>query len=102
MMIRECWFKAGVLFGLMALSLCAHAVQSSVQAGRDLFETYCSTCHTTNSRTTIGPGLRHVMKKRTERYVRGQITNGKNAMPAFKDQLSKKEMNDLIQFLKTL
>ena len=102
MMIRECWLKAGALFGLMAVSLCAYAAQASAQTGKDLFETYCSTCHFTTGKANIGPGLRRVMKRRTERYVRGQITNGKNAMPPFKDQLSKKEIDDLIQFLKTL
>lgn len=102
MMIREYWLKAGALFGLMAFSLCALVAQASAQAGRELFETYCSTCHFTTGKTNIGPGLRHVMKRRTERYVRGQITNGKNAMPPFKDQLSKIQIDDLIQFLKTL
>src|SRR5947209_12911812 len=96
------WLCSGALVLLILFPSYSYGTQSSASSGKDLFESYCSTCHSTGDKSAIGPGLQHVMKRRTELYVRKQILNGKNAMPAFKDQLKKKEINELIKFLKTL
>lgn len=78
--------------------------------GKDVFD-QCSVCHNTDStETKIGPGLKGLFKKDkltngkapTEANVRAKIDEGGNGMPAYKDQLSDQDKDNLIAYLKTL
>ena len=78
--------------------------------GKEIFD-QCSVCHNADSEETkVGPGLKGLFKHAklqngkpvNEANVREMIDSGGNGMPAFSDQLSAQEKNDLIAYLKTL
>ena len=78
--------------------------------GKEIFD-QCSVCHNADStETKVGPGLKGLFKMDklvngkpvTEANVRELINTGGNGMPAYSDQLSDAEKNDLIAYLKTL
>ena len=78
--------------------------------GKEVFE-QCSVCHNGDSEETkVGPGLKGLFKHAklqngkpvNEANVRAMVNEGGNGMPAFSDQLSDQEKNDLIAYLKTL
>jgi cytochrome c len=78
--------------------------------GKEVFD-QCSVCHNADStETKVGPGLKGLFKMDklvngkpvTEANVRELINAGGNGMPAYADQLSDQDKNDLIAYLKTL
>ena len=78
--------------------------------GKDVFD-QCSVCHNADStETKVGPGLKGLFKMAmlvngkpvTEANVRDFINTGGNGMPAYGDQLSAQDKNDVIAYLKTL
>ena len=79
--------------------------------GKSVFEDNCSVCHNADSdEKKMGPGLKGEFKKAkmangkapTEANVRALINAGGNGMPAFADQLSEEERDNVIAYLKTL
>ncbi len=91
--------------------------ESSIAAGKSLFEKNCAMCHLTDDvKTKFGPGLKGLFKNKdlpashkpvTESNVREQIAKGSPdakpmPMPAFAEKLSAQEMDDLLAYLKTL
>ncbi len=106
-------FSAG---SLLALSLLTGNPASAFQKpgdaakGKEVFE-QCSVCHNADSdEKKMGPGLKALFKKEkmangkkpTEENVRAIINAGGNGMPAYEEQLSAEERNDLMAYLKTL
>ena len=98
--------------GLMAPGLIAQdkAKPGDAAKGKEVFD-QCSVCHNADStETKVGPGLKGLFKMdklvngkpATEANVRELINTGGNGMPAYGDQLSDPEKNDLIAYLKTL
>ena len=78
--------------------------QSVVEGGR-LFRQSCAACHdTVGAATWSGPGLKnyyHRQPRLTDSAVRETILQGRGKMPGF-STFSKSQMNDLIDYLKTL
>jgi mono/diheme cytochrome c family protein len=76
-----------------------------VADGRRLFGQSCALCHETlGTATKSGPGLKSYYRRQprvTDSAVREVILNGKGKMPGF-STFSKSQMNDLIEYLKTL
>ncbi len=98
--------------GLMAPGLIAQdkAKPGDAAKGKEVFD-QCSVCHNADSaETKVGPGLKGLFKMAmlvngkpvTEANVRDFINTGGNGMPAYADQLSEQEKNDVIAYLKTL
>ncbi len=94
------------LFGQAAKKAAGNATK-----GKDVFESNCSVCHNADStEKKMGPGLKGEFKKAkmnngkapTEANIRAVINAGGNGMPAYADQLSDEEKNDVIAYLKTL
>jgi cytochrome c len=78
--------------------------------GKDVFD-QCSVCHNADSEETkVGPGLKGLFKHAklvngkpvNDANVREKINEGGNGMPAYADQLSDQDKNDVIAYLKTL
>ena len=78
--------------------------------GKEVFD-QCSVCHNADStETKVGPGLKGLFKMAklvngkpvNEANVRELINEGGNGMPAYADQLSDPDKNNLIAYLKTL
>lgn len=89
----------------------------AAKAGQKVFQENCALCHFSNQTTTkIGPGLKGVLKNKelpyshrpaTDANVEEQIKKGNPQgkpmpMPPFASKLSKTQLSDLIQYLKTL
>ena len=98
---------AGLTAGLNAQD---KAKPGNAAKGKEVFD-QCSVCHNADStETKVGPGLKGLFKTEklvngkavTEANVRDFINAGGNGMPAYADQLSDQDKNDLIAYLKTL
>jgi mono/diheme cytochrome c family protein len=79
--------------------------------GKDAFSQNCDVCHNADStETKMGPGLKGLFKKGklangktvNDANVLGQINEGGNGMPAYKDVLSDAEKANVLAYLKTL
>jgi mono/diheme cytochrome c family protein len=74
--------------------------------GSAIFRKSCSVCHSIHSgETKVGPSLYGVLREgsgRSEETVRQVIANGKGTMPAFKEKLDPHEIDDLLEYLRTL
>jgi cytochrome c len=105
--IVGCAAGAVLVAGLMAQD---KAKPGDAAKGKDVFD-QCSVCHNADStETKVGPGLKGLFKMAmlvngkpvTEANVRDFINTGGNGMPAYGDQLSAQDKNDVIAYLKTL
>ncbi len=86
------------------------AAKGDATKGKEVFE-QCAVCHSADSpEMKMGPSLQGLFKHKmlkngkpvTAASVMEQINNGGNGMPAYEDQLSKPEKDDLMAYLKTL
>jgi cytochrome c len=106
-----CAAGAVLVAGMMAeLNAQGKAKPGDAAKGKDVFD-QCSVCHNADStETKVGPGLKGLFKMDklvngkpvTEANVREIINMGGNGMPAYADQLSDQDKNDIIAYLKTL
>jgi cytochrome c6 len=73
------------------------------EAGTAIFANYgCGSCHTLEAAGTsgnIGPNLDEAKPSRT--LVVARVTNGKGAMPSFKDTLNDKQIRDVAAYVAT-
>lgn len=86
--------------------------QSPVSEGEELFKKNCNMCHFADKTDKkIAPGLKDLFKNKelpqshkpaTEANVREQIEKGSKVMPAFGNKLTPTEIDDLLEYLKTL
>jgi cytochrome c len=105
--IVGCAVGAVLVAGLMAQN---KAKPGDAAKGKEVFD-QCSVCHNSDSEETkVGPGLKGLFKHDklkngkpvNEANVRAMINEGGNGMPAYSDQLSDDDKNNVIAFLKTL
>lgn len=77
------------------------AAQGDPQAGKAVFASAgCGACHTladAGSSGKVGPNLDEAKPDRA--LVIDRVTNGKGAMPSFKDQLSEKQIADVAAYV---
>jgi len=82
------------------------ATQASSDRGVAIFRKSCSVCHSIRSgETKVGPSMYGVLREgsgHSEQAVRQAIADGKGTMPAFKTNLEPGEIDDLIEYLRTL
>jgi len=97
-------------FSWIPLALVGQNVPS-VEKGHEVFDEQCSMCHNSDSlERKAGPGLKLLFAKEklesgkpvTEENVIERIVKGATGMPAFKDDLSKEDLADLVAYLKTI
>jgi mono/diheme cytochrome c family protein len=72
------------------------------EAGKTVFTTNCASCHTledAGTTGTIGPDLDD--SQPSFDLVKDRVTNGQGAMPAFKDQLSEEDINNVSAYVST-
>ena len=99
---------------LLALLACLAAGQSkaSPEKGNEIFDEQCSRCHEykTMERKT-GPSLKLLFAKEklessgkpvTEANIIERIEKGGEGMPAFKEEIAKEDLANLIAYLKTI
>jgi cytochrome c len=102
------------LAAVMGLSIAAasHAQLSpAATQGKATFDSKCAVCHSADTTDKkIGPGLKGLYargtladgSKVTDESVTERIQNGKVPMPPFKDTLKPEEIQQLVEYLKTL
>jgi len=81
-------------------------------AGRKLYDNYCDRCHAPySSRGRQGPSMKHIFKKQylpmsgmpaNDDRVTDIIKMGRNKMPAFSQELTQQQIDDLLAYLHTL
>jgi mono/diheme cytochrome c family protein len=88
---------------LLAATAPTHADSSAKARGAELFATKgCVHCHgTAGVNGEIGPDLQQVRNRLSAAQITTQIHDGGKGMPAFGDQLSEKELADLVAYLRT-
>ena len=69
--------------------------------GESLFELNCAACHGTGGIGRVGPSLRGVSLRRSEKFLIEQVTGG-NTPPMPQFQPDPQEMADLLSYLKSL
>jgi mono/diheme cytochrome c family protein len=79
--------------------------------GRRVYNIDCLSCHPAySSHGNKGPGLKGILKKpylpsgltSTDEHVIQSIVRGRNMMPAFGNQMSEQEVQDVVAYLHTL
>ena len=85
--------------------------QESVEKGKDIYSAQCSFCHgekpTGLPKQETGlsmdtPNLVDRLKNHTEGDFHWKITNGRNGMPSFSEELSDAEIWHVINYIKSL
>ena len=78
--------------------------------GKEVFE-QCSGCHSAETdERKVGPSLKGLFQRGklrngkavTEKNIQSRIEQGGDGMPAYSDQLSDQDKNDVIAYLKSL
>ena len=94
---------ASLLLLAVTLPTPTHADSSAKARGAELFATKgCPHCHgPAGVNGDIGPDLQQVRNRLTAIQITAQIHDGGKGMPAFGDQLSEKELADLVTYLRT-
>jgi mono/diheme cytochrome c family protein len=96
-----------VCFG--SVTLLSAETGSKTAAGEAVYKSHCVVCHGVDGlgKTTLGTQLKASdlhgkdVQKLTDAQLKEVITNGKNNMPPFSDQLTGAEINDLIKYVRT-
>jgi outer membrane protein assembly factor BamB/mono/diheme cytochrome c family protein len=101
------WIVAGALaLGLAAATAACSDDDSSTSpastTGAEVFASNCATCHGADGSGGQGPALGDgvVAAKLTEAETLAVVTNGRNAMPAFEDQLSADELDAVVAYVR--
>lgn len=81
-------------------------------AGRKIYDNYCDRCHAPySSRGRQGPTMKHIFKKpylplsgmpANDDRVTDVIKLGRNKMPAFGQELTQQQVDELLAYLHTL
>jgi len=100
--MRSICIVAVALFGSHALP--AQSTSRNSRSGAQLFRVYCQKCHSTDASKSLAPSLYHAMSSKgfSESQMRKIISDGKNTMPPFSRRITAKELDKLIEYLKTL
>ena len=73
---------------------------SQLAAGKTIFEQNCVRCHGADGKQI--PDWRSEVTKMTDQEIRNQILNGGGGMPAFKDQLTPQQIDEVTAYAKHL
>jgi len=77
------------------------SLEGQASRGASLFALNCAACHGEEGDGRVGPSLRGVSSRRSDRFIIYQVTSGKTPpMPQF--QPDPQAMADLLSYLKTL
>ena len=98
--------QAAAVSAAIAASAAAPALAGDVGAGEQVFNANCAACHA-GGQNVIMPD-KTLKKEALEQYLAGgrnekavmtQVTNGKNAMPAFGGRLSEEDIANVASYV---
>ena len=101
--------KMGALLLLSALGAWLSA-PTRADDGAATFKSKCTACHGADGsgNTAVGKSLKIPdlssadVQKQTDEQLTGVITNGKGAMPAYKDKMTADQIKELVAFIRQL
>ncbi len=101
--------KMGALLLLSALSVWFSA-PTRADDGAATFKSKCAACHGADGsgNTTVGKSMKirdlgsADVQKQTDEQLAGIITNGKGAMPPYKDKMTADQIKQLVAFIRQL
>jgi cytochrome c oxidase subunit 2 len=87
----------------IAVAACGGGEESRPTSGKGIYEANCATCHGVDGQGGVGPALGGVV---VDKYpnIEDQIaivTNGKSAMPAWRGDLTPKEIRKVVEYTRT-
>jgi mono/diheme cytochrome c family protein len=88
-----------VLFGCFCLGGCH---QGSPSAGAAIFKKNCAGCHRAGSTQAFAPSLAGYLIKNGEAKTRRIVRQGTGNMPRFGRRLGRRELDDLMAYLRNL
>jgi cytochrome c6 len=94
----------------IAVCLVAPAARADQVKGAEVFKAKCATCHGVDGKgeTTAGKAMKvkdlasDDIQKQHDSEMKTVIEEGRNKMPAYKGKLTNQQIEDLIQFIRTL
>jgi mono/diheme cytochrome c family protein len=98
---------------MVLLMLCGSLTLLSAEAktspGEEVFKSHCVVCHGADGtgNTTLGKQLKASdlhsaeVQKLSDAELKKIISDGKNNMPAFSDQVTAAEIDDLVKYIRT-
>jgi mono/diheme cytochrome c family protein len=106
-------FATAVLLTIVCLgsSSCEKKERTPAERGQRSFVRLCAGCHGADGRGTKQPGFKVPPRDLTDASLQTQladddlkrtIRNGKGQMPAFGPLMPEQDLNDLVQFVRTL
>jgi mono/diheme cytochrome c family protein len=95
---------------LAVLGLFLAAVPARAQDAAGLYKSKCAACHGADGsgNTAVGKSMKlrdlrsADVQKQTGEELTAMITNGKGAMPAYKDKLTSDQIKQLVEFIRQL
>jgi len=66
--------------------------------GEQVFAANCTACHGQNGAGGVGPDVRPLTEGDLN-LIRTTVTNGRGQMPAFRDQLSEQQIDDVAEYV---
>jgi len=76
---------------------------SPVEAGQQIYvQLNCKSCHGENGNAQMAGAVNLQTSRKSDEYIKTVIMNGKIPMPAFKDQINANQLDDLVQYVKSL
>lgn len=80
------------------------------QSGASLFKSHCAACHGADGKgdTAIGKSMHMLalgspdVQKMSDKELTATISDGKGAMPSYKDKLSGAQIKDLVGYIREL
>jgi cytochrome c6 len=95
---------AVALFVIITFFFSSPAFAGDVASGAKVFSTNCAACHlgggnVVNAQKTLKQDVLTKYEMASLDAIQSQVTNGKNAMPAFKGRLNNQQIEDVAAYV---
>jgi cytochrome c6 len=108
--VRDFKFHMGIALAVVVLALSSKLSWAQAGAGAATFQSKCVLCHGANGsgNTPLGKQLQaadlrsKVVQEKTNAQLHKVIHDGQTNMPAFADQLSDPQINQVIRYIRSL
>jgi cytochrome c6 len=92
------------LFVIITFFLSSPAFAGNITSGAKVFDTNCAACHlrggnVVNAQKTLKQDALAKYEMASLDAIKSQVTNGKNAMPAFKGRLNDQQIEDVAAYV---
>ena len=94
----------GILLGTIVINLTSITYAADIKAGEQIFSANCSACHSGGNNAimpekTLKKDILAINQMNSVDAISNQVTNGKNAMPAFGGRLTDEELTNVASYV---